>query len=342
MKKYLISENGNFYKANLHCHSSFSDGKKTPEEIKELYKSKGYSVVAYTDHDILIPHDELTDDDFLALHGFEMEINEYIPDAPFEEIKTCHMCFIGIEPDNLIQPCWHRTKGQFGNAINNRYLVKFDENEPDFERHYTSECINTVMKTARDKGFFVTYNHPHWSLERYPEYSKYTGMHAMEMFNGEGITNGYDDYNPRVYEDLLDLGNKIYCIGADDNHNYADDDSVYCSSGAAFTMIKADSLDYREVTKALENGNFYASTGPEIYELFYEDGYVHLKCSDAVKVICNHQKRFVQSIMNEDGSPVNEGKFFVKDNSGYVRFTVIDKTGAKATTNAYFVEDLMR
>ena len=25
------------YKANLHCHSILSDGKKTPEELKELY-----------------------------------------------------------------------------------------------------------------------------------------------------------------------------------------------------------------------------------------------------------------------------------------------------------------
>ena len=36
MKKYLLPENGNFYKANLHCHSTFSDGKWTPEELNGL------------------------------------------------------------------------------------------------------------------------------------------------------------------------------------------------------------------------------------------------------------------------------------------------------------------
>ena len=40
------------------------------------------------------------------------------------------------------------------------------------------------IKKARKAGFFVTYNHPEWSLEHYPEYSKYKGMNAMEIRNG--------------------------------------------------------------------------------------------------------------------------------------------------------------
>ena len=43
MRKYLLPENGNFYKVNLHCHSNFSDGRKSPEEIKARYKELGYS-----------------------------------------------------------------------------------------------------------------------------------------------------------------------------------------------------------------------------------------------------------------------------------------------------------
>lgn len=53
MKKYLLPKSGSFYKANLHCHSTVSDGKLTPEELKKIYKEKGYSVIAYTDHDVL-------------------------------------------------------------------------------------------------------------------------------------------------------------------------------------------------------------------------------------------------------------------------------------------------
>ena len=76
MKKYLLPHGTNAYKANLHAHTNISDGALTSEQVKDLYKSNGYSVVAYTDHDLLIPHDELTDKDFLALPGFEAQFNE--------------------------------------------------------------------------------------------------------------------------------------------------------------------------------------------------------------------------------------------------------------------------
>ena len=69
MKKILLDETLNFYRANLHCHSTISDGKKTPEELKEFYRSRGYSAIAYTDHNVFIPHNDLTDDSFVALNG---------------------------------------------------------------------------------------------------------------------------------------------------------------------------------------------------------------------------------------------------------------------------------
>lgn len=56
----LLPETGNFYKANLHCHTVISDGKLTPEEVKKAYMEQGYSVVAYTDHRNYQWHKELT------------------------------------------------------------------------------------------------------------------------------------------------------------------------------------------------------------------------------------------------------------------------------------------
>ena len=47
MRKYLLPESGNFYKVNMHNHTTNSDGEHTPEQIKEIYKSLGYSANAY-------------------------------------------------------------------------------------------------------------------------------------------------------------------------------------------------------------------------------------------------------------------------------------------------------
>ena len=162
MKKYLLPQ-GNYFKANLHCHSNISDGKLSPEEIKEAYMAHGYSVVAFTDHDIMIPHPELADENFVPLTGFEVEINER--GKAWELTKTCHICFIALDPQTVAQPGFDE-KSLFGNAPNYKHLVKVDESVPPFIKQYTHENINEIMQICRDKGFFVTYNHPKWSLDR--------------------------------------------------------------------------------------------------------------------------------------------------------------------------------
>ncbi len=337
MKKYLLPETGTFYKANLHCHTTFSDGKKTPAEVKEIYKDLGYSVVAYTDHDIYIAHDELTDEGFVALHGFEMEINE----PASKNRKTCHLCFIGIDPDNMIQPLWHRTNYLFGNAPSHREEVQFDDSLPDYVRSYTHEGINEIIDEAKKKGFFVTYNHPTWSREDYSNYSGYCGMNAFEIMNGSCIAAGFDDYNPRVYEDFLRQGKRLYCIGADDNHNAKPLDSRRSDSGRGFTVIKADKLEYRAITEALVNGSFYASEAPEIYELYYEDGKVYVKTSDADTITCNYYTRKAEIALDEADGVINEAAFNVPADCVYFRITVTDKRGKHACTNAYYVSDIV-
>jgi len=197
MKKYLLPKNGNFYKANLHCHTTCSDGKLSPEEVKEAYSKQGYSVIAFTDHDILLDRASLCDEKFLALNGYELEVNEHIPDAPYRRIKTCHMCFIALKPDNLNQVLYHREKYLFGNAPSFRNQLKFDENAPDYERVYSPECISEMMKVGRDNGFFVSYNHPVWSMETLNEYGNYNHMHAMEIVNYSCIVGGYNDYTKK-------------------------------------------------------------------------------------------------------------------------------------------------
>lgn len=341
MRKYLLSETGNFYKANLHCHTNISDGRKTPQEIKELYLKKGYSIVAYTDHDIFLSHNDLTDEQFLALNGFEVEIMNWYGRHPLRDVKVCHLCYVALDKDNTMHPVWHREKHLWGNAKQYRELAQFDENLKDYTRSYTPECISEMMEIGREQGFFVTFNHPAWSRETYDCYSQYHGMHAMEIMNGGATSVGFEDYNPRVYDDILRTGKKIYCIGADDNHNGKPDDSRYSDSGWAWTVIKAEELSYASVAKALVNGNFYASEGPEIYDLYVEDGKVHIKCSPADHIFCTYEKRGAGSVLAEHGESVTEASFNANPELGYFRITVKDKCGKHACTNAYFPEDFM-
>lgn len=320
MKRYLLPEVGNDYKANLHCHSTLSDGKLTPEEIKDAYMAHGYSIVAYTDHDALFDHSDLAEPGFLPLSGYELAVGDKNDTVK----RTCHFCFIAREPD-LPQVCVYPS----------RFLP--EGTEAPFEKHYTPECISSMMKTGRDAGFFVTYNHPAWSQERYTEYTAYHGMHAMEMVNFGCKNAGFDDTNTRVYDDMLRAGERIFCVATDDNHNGHPMDSRHCDSFGGFTVIRADKLEYRTITDALFAGNFYASEGPSIGQLWIEDDTVHITCSPADKITmtCNYRRSRVALAENE---PLTETSFTLAGDETFIRLTVIDAAGKMAFTNAYFLK----
>jgi len=338
MKQYLLPESGRDFKANLHCHTNLSDGAASPERVKQVYLDKGYSIIAYTDHDILLDHSDLCDEDFLALNGFEIEVTEGGKPS-FDFAKCFHVCLIAKEPDNLIQPCYHRSAYLFANAPKYRDRIRYDESKPDFVRAYTPECFAEICREGRENGFFVTYNHPAWSVEGYPEYSRYEGMDAMEYFNGGCIVGGWDDINPRVYDDLLRQGKRLYCIGTDDNHN-SNPDIINCDAGIAWTMIRADKLEYRSVTKALEKGHFYASMGPEIHDLYVEDGRIHITTSDAVFIRCITANRPAGSAIAPKGQTITSASFPLRPEHGFFRLEVVDACGNRAVTNAYFPDSL--
>ncbi len=337
MRKYLLPEKGTFYKANLHCHTTFSDGAKTPEEVKEIYKNLGYSVLAITDHEVFIPHDSLTDENFLCLHGFEMDVGQKDnpENLPFRCVKSCHIGFIAADPDNLLQPCYNREKYVYGGGLQHRDEIKFDETLPDYIRDVTPEIITDIMTTAAEKGFFVTYNHPTWNGQSYDEYINFFGMHAVEIFNSGCRVAGFCDNDIRVYDDFLKRGRPLYCIGADDNHNHFEQTSRKYDSGLSFTMIKAERLDYKTVTAALMKGDFYASQGPEIYDLYFEDGKVYVSCFEADSICCNYGIRRAE-IVYSGGFAV----FTLTPEDKFFRITVTDKTGRWACTNGYFTKDL--
>ncbi len=332
MRKYLLPKNGHFYKANLHCHTTVSDGTMTPEEVKNHYKENGYAIVAFTDHDVLVPHPELADDEFLPLNGYEMEINDTVPlEKNFR--KSCHMCLIAIEPDNLTQVCYHRSKYIWGNALDYKNKIQYNEDEPDYVREHTHENISKMMETGRKNGFFVTFNHPAWSLENYMDYIGFNHMHAMEIYNHESFCLGHFEYNEKEYDDMLRNGKRIYCIATDDNHSLRS-----CCGG--FTMIKTEKLDYNAITDALVAGDFYASNGPLIHDLWFEDGKIHIDCSDAVSIKINTASRRAKMQRAKNGEFINSADFDVLSEDGFVRITVTDANGNHANTNAYFTDEL--
>ncbi len=340
MRKYLIPHEGSFYKANLHCHSTFSDGRLPPEEMKKKYMEHGYSIIAFSDHNVFIPHNELTDGDFLALNAYEIDVwqNEY---------QGFHMNLIALDPDTVEQAYFlpeYTSEHQNKDGIVD--MVKHTDHPFEFiGRHiYTPWYINRMIKEGRDNGFYTIYNHPAWSCESYPDYIAYEGFNAMEIVNSSSCEYGWDDFNGRVYDDMLKAGKRIFCVASDDSHYYHPEDKVHGDKFDGFTMIKADKLEYRTITRALEEGSFYASTGPEIKELYVEDDYVHVTFGDDIQRVSYSTGRIMAHSDSADQHPdgFHHASFKINERDIYFRLTLTDSLGREAYTNAYFIDELKK
>ena len=307
----------------------------TPAELKRIYQEHGYSVFAFTDHHVMVPHHDLTDEHFLALTGTELTV--HAPDELYKTIgKVCHFNIIALDPDHTKQEIYYPNRYE----AQNEGLFEYDTTHEPMSLEYSPENLTAIMQKARALGYFVIYNHPTWSNEHFPEYTNYHGMHAMEICNYGALIGGYQENNGYVYDDMLRNGERLYCVACDDNHCVKDINHVQFDAFGAFTVIKAERLEYKTITNALLAGHFYASQGPEIHELWMEGDEVHLTCSDAKRITMTTGRRRAGLVQAERGEVINQATFKIAPQDRYVRFTVLDWEGLPAQTNAYFTDEL--
>lgn len=338
MKKYLLPQFTQ-YKANLHTHTNVSDGNSSPEEVKAFYKKNGYSIVAYTDHELILDHSDLNDDNFLSITGCEYA-NTDKTDVPWKYKTTCHLNFLAKEADNTTHVCYHPAPA--ARFVGDEAANKVKHYGEIFEREHTVECVNYVIKEANSHGFLVAMNHPWWSMEGFATFSQYEGCFAVEIFNTTcSVMDGYYELNLNIYDELLRAGRMVYPIAADDMHHLKPDGQFQTEALGGYNMICSPSLNYSDVMNAIEKGDMYASMGPQIHELSVEDGKITLKCSEAEAIFFRTGTRRGKYCFDATGGPKNEGIFNVQADDKYVYACVKDKFGKWAVTRAYTVDELI-
>lgn len=323
MKIELLPSEGQFYKANLHSHSTLSDGNFTPEECKKFYKDKGYSVYAFTEHHKYFDlRKELDDAEFITIPAYEAALNYDSDKTPFpallngpaptiKEAEVIHLNMFAIDPD--------KTTGEV---------------EVEDIKYHNAENINELIRRAKEAGFFVEFNHPHWSLNVASLYNQLEGLDALEIVTGAAFRSSNLDYVPHVYRELAWQGKRLVCLAGDDNHRPY---HFY----QAWTMIKAPELTHKAIMEAIMKGNCYASTGPEIKELYVEDGVVHIKTSEAQGIYFSTagRRKEVSLMADNNNVPVTEAKFNLRESDVFFHITVTDINGKPANTRIYYLDE---
>lgn len=313
MKKYLLPKSGTFYKANLHCHTVCSDGKYTPEQIKQKYMAEGYAVVAFSDHNRILPHPELRSRDFVPLTAIEIDFNA--PAEHWSHTSVYHLNYFSPDPDR-------------------------DSFLP-FERVYDPDTISDLNLRAGAAGFLVQYNHPRWSFQSAGDFLPLKGLWGFEVYNTGcqiEMMNGWADYE---YEICCRAGMRTVPIATDDNHNWAmDETSPYNDSFGGWTMIKAASLTYSNIFEAMKRGDLYASTGPEIRELWVEKCVMHVKTSKVcgISFLTSGRETSTRRSCKDD---LTEHCYAVPPHVKFVRVEIADSHGGRAFSRAYDISELL-
>ncbi|MBO5907001.1 MAG: hypothetical protein J6Q85_02465 [Clostridia bacterium] len=330
--KILLDKNKNYYKANLHTHTDLSDGYRSQEDIKEAYKARGYSVVAFTDHEFLIDASHLTDSEFVALNGCELTVKENDTQSTKTNntLRVTHLCLYAESPDNIITPCYSSkySKKFLGDSAEGKI-----HQSGEYERVYSPEGISDIIRRAHDAGFLVCYNHPGWSLELDGRYLQYEGLDFVEIFNTGCVKMGFSD-DEAVFSTMLLEGKNIFCTAADDCHSGGREYPLG-DSFLGFVMINADTLSYENVISALKSGSFYASFGPEILSLTLDEGVVTVECSPSRKISILYRGRFCDSVHGKTNEPLTHATFRLRERTDGFRIKVEDASGRCAWSQFY-------
>ena len=241
MKDQILLPEGTYYKANLHCHTTLSDGHLTPHAGEGGVPKAG-----------LLHH---------RLHG-----------PP--EIRPPHRAGRRELP-RLGGFGGGRHRGahrESGVACAQVLPFEFVRHQPAQEKpadllpkfqYGDLEGLNRYIQQMRESGFLVCYNHAYWSLQDWRDYSGLKGLFAMEIYNHGCEHDGLYGFNPQVYDEMLRAGQRLYALSTDDNHDTRPIGDPLNDSFGGFVQIAAKELTYPAVMEALQAGRFYWSQGPQ-------------------------------------------------------------------------------
>ncbi len=179
---------GKWFKANLHTHTTTSDGQLPPAQRIEQYRSAGYDVLALTDHWATNDLSGVSDDKFLAISGIEVH-----PPCPSRPAQSYHIVGLGVPRDFAVR-----------------------------SRDNAQQCIDDVTAV----GGLAFLAHPYWCGHCLTDFEHLRGLSAVEVWNSTCDKSGRGS-SEHEWANLLDTGRLLPCVGVDDAHQAEAGEEVF-------------------------------------------------------------------------------------------------------------------
>lgn len=306
MSATQFSGDESWFKGNLHCHSTVSDGVISPEEAVEVYRSNGWDFLALTDHEVYSNWQEFSDEEFLIIPGIEVGIGISRP-------GRCHH-IVGIHSG--VQ-----------DAPDPKHLERFDKS-----KLMDSIGAQRVVDELTSYGYQGIYCHPSWSRVEFEDIREIQGFFAMEIYNHGCAIENHTGLSLEYWDSFLRRGRRIWGVATDDAHHRAKD------SCGGWVMVSASAFSVDSIVDALMKGAFYSSNGPSIMRYEVDNGKVVVECSPVHAVHFVVYERPGKSYFAQNDDFIDHASYTLRGDELFVRVECVDKTGKTAWTNPIFIK----
>ena len=294
-------EAGRFFRGNLRCHSSRSDGLVGPEEVVGAYRDAGYDFVCLSDHFEEEYGWRVTDTRALRDQDFTTILGAELSSAPWEERNAYWVTAAGLPPD-------------------------FGAPPPDDPAE--------AIRRAANLGAFVVMLHPglnNLSPGDAAGLPALDAVHAVEVYNHNNAMAALPDRAEGAYmlDGLLEGGRRVLANAGDDAHFGHPRDRF-----GGWVEVYCDRLDPDALLGALKAGRYYSTQGPELRGLILEGGRLRVEASEAYAISLTTGGDRWQSGQERTGEPITGAEFDLSPYVGsYCRVTVVEAAGRRAWSN---------
>ena len=179
----------------------------------------------------------------------------------------------------------------------------------------------------------------------YPAHNANTAETLLDIgeFDGIEIFNSETEYGFSAIGYAGDIIDRLALFGLRPTLVASNGESCY--EGEEFScavMVEATDMDTDHILRALRQGRFYSTEGPEIHLERVGADKVRVTCSPAVKIeffsdgIRDSEEKTVE------GENLIEAEYCIKNGEKYVRAEITDENGLKAWSNIISFDELYR
>ena len=292
---------GQFFKGNLHTHSTRSDAVRDPEAVCALYRDAGYDFLALTDH-------------FLPKYGFPITDTR-----PFRTNRFTTL--LGAEvhaPATELGEPWHIL------------AVGLPE---DFAPTPPEQRGPALAARCAEAGAFVAIAHPAWYGLTIADADTIAAAHAVEIYNHTSAVKTDRGDGWALLDAMLARGRRLLACATDDAH------FRYNDFFGGWVMVKADTLAPESLLEALKAGRYYSSQGPQIHALAIGRDEVAVECSPASTIMALGRGSGSATVFG-DGLRAARLPLQALKPGGYVRLVVVDAQGRRAWSNPVWLDQV--